>query len=1009
MRSTFLAVILLLFLASVSLAANHDTSFKFSTIETDHFSIHFHQGLEPLARKASVLAEEVNARLSREFLWQPVEKTQVVLIDDSDFTNGRTVTAPYNTIYLQVVPPSVASTLGEYDDWFRVLFTHEYTHVLTADPARGYWQATRAIFGKPLPAYDLEYAISFLLTAPPNTFMPRWWHEGNAVWSESEYTGQGRGKGSYYDMVFRAAVAENNLPYVDQINGDLPYWPDGNLAYMYGYRLHKYISDTYGKESIGKLSNRLSGRFPYFFDGAPEDLFAGKSYRELFNDMITALKKEQSQRIAILSRTPFTPLKSISTKGESLSNPRFSPDGSRIAYTRVDPDEHTTTVVTDRTGNKIVASFRRYYSDESNCWSPDGSRLYFSQGEVRQGFDVYQDLYAYDLAADKITRLTHGKRVGNADLSPDGKLFAAVVSSRGSQHLALIDAQHTEKKDATRQLTDFALQRVSSPHWSPDGTTICYALTDNKGQTSIRTYRLADGKDEPLFTVNHTAAYPIWSRDASCIFYISDETGVFNLFAWDLKERKSYQVSHLLTGALQPDPSPDGRSMLLSSYGSHGFSVAEMELDRTKWSEARGPSLPLTRTTPAPVEINQGAASIGAVENAGTGKDAIGNGATAKATDESDAAVKAAEEKGALPAAVPYNALKTLYPRFWLPRVTADGSTGTVLGAYTAGTDVVGYNSYALSADYSTGRDRGYYDFYYQNDYFYPTFLLKAHASPYLYSNLVGNGDYWEMNQGVSAEAAVPVNFLESHYTARGGYEFLDQRSLDRFRVGLFQGRTNNVFAGIGFENVLKYPNSISSEQGRNVSFLYRRLDRALGSDLDRSEYSAEYHEYLSMPGEALKHHVLHLRLAGAVSAGDTQSIQRVFSLGGPPSDLTTDVNTTSTTYPLRGYEVRSMTGSYIATGTMEYRAPLFNPMRGAWTLPAFLEKVHGALFVDAGEVWDDHRSFADNQVKIGAGIELRTDVTLGYWIKMTPALGIAHGFNTDGVNQVYFTVYLNL
>ena len=83
--------------------------------------------------------------------------------------------------------------------------------------------------------------------------------------------------------------------------------------------------------------------------------------------------------------------------------------------------------------------------------------------------------------------------------------------------------------------------------------------------------------------------------------------------------------------------------------------------------------------------------------------------------------------------------------------------------------------------------------------------------------------------------------------------------------------------------------------------------------------------------------------------------------------------------------------------------------MRGLGTIPAFLEKTHGALFVDAGKVWDSNASLQQDNVRVGAGVELRADLTLGYWVKVTPALGFAHGFNQGGENQVYFTVYLGL
>jgi outer membrane translocation and assembly module TamA len=83
--------------------------------------------------------------------------------------------------------------------------------------------------------------------------------------------------------------------------------------------------------------------------------------------------------------------------------------------------------------------------------------------------------------------------------------------------------------------------------------------------------------------------------------------------------------------------------------------------------------------------------------------------------------------------------------------------------------------------------------------------------------------------------------------------------------------------------------------------------------------------------------------------------------------------------------------------------------MHGPGTVPFFTEKVHGALFVDAGEVWDKNDTFSAGNVNVGMGVELRMDVTLGYALKVTPALGFARGVNAGGESQVYFTVYVEL
>jgi hypothetical protein len=185
MKGLILTVLCLLLLIRPAHGARLDTSFSFITVETTHFSIHFHQGLEEPGRRIAAIAEEVHQKLATEFLWEPREKTEVVLIDDSDFANGMTTVIPYNTIFLQIIPPAFDSTIGSYDDWLRVLFVHEYAHVLTMDPERGYSRVMRRIFGKPVPAADPFSLLMFLVSAPPNIFLSRWWHEGMATWTET--------------------------------------------------------------------------------------------------------------------------------------------------------------------------------------------------------------------------------------------------------------------------------------------------------------------------------------------------------------------------------------------------------------------------------------------------------------------------------------------------------------------------------------------------------------------------------------------------------------------------------------------------------------------------------------------------------------------------------------------------------------------------------------------------------------------------------------------------------
>jgi hypothetical protein len=72
---------LLVLLLPLSSHAKFDPAFIWSTLETDHFLIHYHQDGEAIARKAAAIAEDVHERLVPRLRWEPKDKTHLVLVD----------------------------------------------------------------------------------------------------------------------------------------------------------------------------------------------------------------------------------------------------------------------------------------------------------------------------------------------------------------------------------------------------------------------------------------------------------------------------------------------------------------------------------------------------------------------------------------------------------------------------------------------------------------------------------------------------------------------------------------------------------------------------------------------------------------------------------------------------------------------------------------------------------------------------------------------------------------
>ncbi|MBI5407828.1 MAG: PD40 domain-containing protein [Nitrospirae bacterium] len=1014
-RQIYLSALLLCLLismnASPASSATIDPSFRFSTIETEHFIIHFHQGEEELADKLALISEDVNRKLSEAFLWAPPEKTRVVLIDNSDFANGFANVLPYNIIYIVAVPPRPDMTIGEYDNWLEMVFIHEYTHILTMDTSKGYAAVTRSVFGKTLPGYDPLSFLLFLLTAPPNVFLPDWWLEGAAVWAESEFTPSGRGKSSYVEMIFRMAVAENNIPRVDQINGDVPYWPSGNLPYLYGMLLEKHVALTYGKDKIGELSSEHAGRLPFMISAPPQRL-TGLNYARLYRDAVKELKEDQSKKIEYLKSKPFTKYTGLKIKGERVTNPRLSPDGRYIAANRKDPHRHEEIIIVDTNNFKEISRVRRLPSDSNVSWAPDSRKLYFTQAELRYTYNLYQDVYSYDLVDRSVKRVTKDLRAKDVDVSPDGKDLAFVMVGTGRQSIAVLKAG----SDKAEPLTDLKDSALSSPKWSPDGKSIVFSKHDNSGQVSIELLNVETKTVETLLLNKYNNVFPTWSPDGKFVIFTSDRTGVFNLFAYSIQDKKLYQISHVLGGAFQPDVSREANKILFSAYSSKGFYLSEMSYDPSQWSETLSPRINIEWDNPTHPPLNLKGGEEGLLEKAdennppsppfSKGGDTpltpLDRGELTPPLEKGDeggfseqAPVEVSEKK-------PYCPLPSLLPKFWLPTLTADHE-GAVFGAFTAGQDVLGYHTYTLQGGYGVSH-KGYFDVNYVYDRWYPTFFARWYSAPVSYSEFFNdNDDYFERRSGLTAGVSMPLySTLEKRLSLVAGYNTeiseqltdIDNRKVDGLEV--FEGRRSSVFTGLRYRDALKYPYSISREEGRDISLSYRNYSENVGSDLSQSEYTAGYEEFIGVG----KHHVIYLNFKGATAGGD-RIAQQAYGLGG----ISSAVNQ----YSLRGFASGFQTGKHLATASLEYRFPVKYIFRGPNTKPFFWDRLHVAAFTDAGDVWGDNRKFEWDEVSVGLGAEVRLDMVLGYKLKITPALGIAQGITDDGETQVYITIYSEL
>src|SRR5262245_16475893 len=199
---------MLILLASIlARGAAYDPDLEWRTISTDHFDVHFHQGIERVADEFSGMAEDVYLTLQDEIRWRPNPRIQVVLVDRTDSANGFATAIPYPAITIYVTAPTEGSTLSLYEEWNRAIFTHELTHVLHLDTNHGIVRVTRALCGR---------------IASTNSVSPGWMIEGFATFEETRQTNAGRGRSEAADMLKRTAVLEDAFPPLGNLDGFQP-------------------------------------------------------------------------------------------------------------------------------------------------------------------------------------------------------------------------------------------------------------------------------------------------------------------------------------------------------------------------------------------------------------------------------------------------------------------------------------------------------------------------------------------------------------------------------------------------------------------------------------------------------------------------------------------------------------------------------------------------------------------------------------------------------------------
>ncbi len=962
--------------------AASDPKLLWRTIETPHFRITYYSTEDDVARHLATLAEAIYARLVPAVGWPPGEITEITLTDQTDAANGSASALPYDTIHLNVTAPDDMSPLGDVDDWYLELLTHEYTHILHTDHIEGIPALVNRIIGK---------------TLAPNQVQPHWLLEGLAVFEESTYTSGGRLRSSMWNMWMRADVLEDNVATLDVFSNSPRRWPQGNIWYLYGSFFMQWIAEQYGEQAIRAMIDDYGHQLiPYGVNRSIRRA-TGRTFEELYLAWIDSMRRGfGAQADAVRARGLREGVR-LTHGGNTVEHPRWIPAnawpehaGDLLFY---QDDGHTRPglwalpLVRDEHGHVLGARedrrdlMIRTASIGGLSFMPDGTAV-FSDGAVHANLFVFDDLFelpAHEKSPsgldDRRVRWTDGARALDPSVSPDGRRVVFTTNHRGTTYLMMGDAAPSPTRAGEHALANVrplvpsaTFDQAFTPRWSPDNRHVAYSSWRRGGYRDVRVVDTTDGSYVEVTHDRAVDAGPVFSPDGRWLYFSSDRTGIMNVYAYELATGLLKQVTNVLTGAYQPEPSPDGRSLAYVGYTHDGYDVFAIGVDETKWLDA----LPYEDTRPAPP----------------------------------------AEPPPLAVTPKPYNPLLTLLPRAY-SFMSQPGNYGQASSVSVVGADVAGLHSIAatvttewehpdLQFNVGYGYDKLPFDVGLQ------VVRTVTPASDYSVGGTTITYPREALGFGATLTYSMPPsayesqNFLVSYGLTRvGGQLPLPVADIDPYGTTSRPtfGMLGSIHLGWSYSNAEGYLWSVGNERGISLGASLDVSHPYLASDYVGYASNVGFATYLQMPW--LRHHTLALHAGGGASGGNFGGAGAFF-VGGYQDVPLIDVvrnDLLQGSVLLRGYPVFAEVGHYYGLFNAEYRFPIVNVDRGPSTLPLFLNRVTGSAFVDYGAAFDDPTK---PNFKTGVGGELWFEMTLGYVLGFTFRLGYERGLSSGGLDKPY-------